>query len=381
MGLIDLVHQVIAVLPRQNGGTGNKQGYGTAVVEARLNRDGADIPFGTIVRREGSGRIETDDTEDSVEVMGVVIGYFTDAGEYVKGDCPDNGMCAVMTKGRTQVLVGGSGISGGEYIFVSSTPGAAKGDATAAAGAFGIADTTAGSGDLMYAWLYGAPVLSAGGGSVTWGTPALTFDTTNAAGSIDEAIRRDAQIAVFDGTAPVTQAMGDSAATGSAGKAARRDHKHGMPSFGAVTAETTFGLSSSNGVGTSVSRNDHTHGSPPLQKWEVSATFVSVTAGDQVWVRVPYACTITGWDITANASGSAVVDVWQDTYAHFPPVVGDSIAGTNKPTLSAARTNQNTTLSGWGDLTLDEGSYLVFNVDSVSGIATLNVVLYGTRSA
>ena len=33
----------------------------------------------------------------------------------------------------------------------------------------------------------------------------------------------------FDSTVPVTQASGDAAATGSAGKAAHRDHVHGMP--------------------------------------------------------------------------------------------------------------------------------------------------------
>lgn len=83
---------------------------------------------------------------------------------------------------------------------------------------------------------------------VTYGTPALTFGTSNTNGSTDEAIRRDAQLALFDATAPVTQAMGDTAAAGSAGVAARRDHKHGEPSFGGDGAATT------------PSRSDHTHG-------------------------------------------------------------------------------------------------------------------------
>jgi hypothetical protein len=43
--------------------------------------------------------------------------------------------------------------------------------------------------------------------------------------------------ALFDATSPSTQAFGDSAATGTATVAARRDHKHGMPaSSGATTA-------------------------------------------------------------------------------------------------------------------------------------------------
>lgn len=68
-----------------------------------------------------------------------------------------------------------------------------------------------------------------GGGSTTFGTPAIVLGTAAAAGSIDEAIRRDSTIVAFDATAPTTAAFGDSAATGSVAKAARRDHGHGMP--------------------------------------------------------------------------------------------------------------------------------------------------------
>jgi len=59
--------------------------------------------------------------------------------------------------------------------------------------------------------------------------PGLTLSTTNAAGSASTVIRTDATMAAFDATVPVTQAFGDAAATGSAAIAARRDHKHGMP--------------------------------------------------------------------------------------------------------------------------------------------------------
>jgi len=75
------------------------------------------------------------------------------------------------------------------------------------------------------------------GAGVTFGTPALTLGTANAAGSTDEAIRRDATILAFDATAPVTQAYSDVAATGSAAVAARRDHRHGMPASGSGIGE------------------------------------------------------------------------------------------------------------------------------------------------
>lgn len=72
-------------------------------------------------------------------------------------------------------------------------------------------------------------IAATGSSGVTYGAPALVLGTIAANGSIDEAIRRDSTIVAFDVTVPVMQAFGDSAATGSAAVAARRDHKHAMP--------------------------------------------------------------------------------------------------------------------------------------------------------
>lgn len=85
------------------------------------------------------------------------------------------------------------------------------------------------SGTTPSAWLFGLPDGSTGSSGLTGGTPALTLGTSNAAGSASTGIRTDATIALFDATAPVTQAFSDAAAVGAAGVAARRDHKHGMP--------------------------------------------------------------------------------------------------------------------------------------------------------
>jgi len=60
------------------------------------------------------------------------------------------------------------------------------------------------------------------------GTPAVVLGSSAAAGSASTFLRTDDTIAAFDGTSPSTQAIGDSAATGSAAKAARRDHKHAI---------------------------------------------------------------------------------------------------------------------------------------------------------
>jgi hypothetical protein len=44
--------------------------------------------------------------------------------------------------------------------------------------------------------------------------------------------------------------------------AARSDHIHALPNWGAVTAATTFGIASGNGVAATFSRSDHAHGTP-----------------------------------------------------------------------------------------------------------------------
>lgn len=61
---------------------------------------------------------------------------------------------------------------------------------------------------------------------------------------------------------PGSSAVGDVIAAGVATSVARSDHVHGREAFGAVTAETSFGISASNGVASTVTRSDHTHGTP-----------------------------------------------------------------------------------------------------------------------
>jgi len=59
-----------------------------------------------------------------------------------------------------------------------------------------------------------------------------------------------------------TAAIGDAAVPGSSTLFSRGDHKHGMPAFGTITAETAFGASGGNGSATTIARSDHTHGNP-----------------------------------------------------------------------------------------------------------------------
>ncbi len=99
-----------------------------------------------------------------------------------------------------------------------------------------------------------------------------------------------------------------------------------------------------------------------------------ITTGAKTWIRVPKTCTITEWILTADQSGSIVIDIWKDTYANFPPTVADTITASAKPTLSSQQKNSNNVLTGW-TTALTENDYLRFNVDSVSTVTKITLIL------
>lgn len=92
------------------------------------------------------------------------------------------------------------------------------------------------------------------------------------------------------------------------------------------------------------------------------------------WVEVPFGCTITAARAFADATGSAVVDVWKDTYANYPPTDADSITAAAPITVAGATKSEDATLTGW-TTALAAGDVLYFNLDSVSTIKKLLVSL------
>ena len=105
----------------------------------------------------------------------------------------------------------------------------------------------------------------------------------------------------------------------------------------------------------------------------------AITTGQKGHLEIPFAMTITGWTLLADQSGSIVIDVWKDTYANFPPTVADTIAGTEKPTLASAQANQDLTLTSW-TTAVAAGDILAFNVDSITTVQRVTLVIRGTKS-
>jgi len=105
----------------------------------------------------------------------------------------------------------------------------------------------------------------------------------------------------------------------------------------------------------------------------------AITTGIKGDLEIPFGCTINQVTMLADQSGSIVVDIWKDTYANYPPVVGDTITAAAKPTITTATKSQNATLTGW-TTSVTAGDTLRFNVDSATTITRVTISLKVTRT-
>jgi len=99
-----------------------------------------------------------------------------------------------------------------------------------------------------------------------------------------------------------------------------------------------------------------------------------ITTGVKGFIKLPANGWIIGHELTADQSGSIVIDLWRDTYANYPPVDADSITASAPPTLSSATKAQDSTLTGW-NRSFTAGDYLGFNVDSASTVQRVTLAL------
>ena len=103
-----------------------------------------------------------------------------------------------------------------------------------------------------------------------------------------------------------------------------------------------------------------------------------ITTGVKGYVTVPYNCTITGWTVIADVSGSLVVDVWKDSYTNYPPTSADSIAGSQKPTLVNSVKNQNLSVTAWST-TINAGDVIGFSVESATSVKRVHLSINTTK--
>jgi collagen type VII alpha len=139
--------------------------------------------------------------------------------------------------------------------------------APAAATTYGLSAVTGAAATLAHSdHTHGTPAL-------TTTAPAATLGIGTAAvlGSATLPALADHVHPVGGSATPTASAVADAAAAGSATTFARSDHLHGREGFGAVAAQTAFGLSSANGTALTEARSDHTHGTPSSYAFDMPA--------------------------------------------------------------------------------------------------------------
>jgi hypothetical protein len=103
-----------------------------------------------------------------------------------------------------------------------------------------------------------------------------------------------------------------------------------------------------------------------------------ISTGVQGYVSCPVAGTITKVRLLSSdasvTSGSIVIDIWKDTYANYPPTVGDTITASAKPTITTATKSEDSTLTGW-TTSVAAGDVFGFNVDSVTSLKRVTLEL------
>ena len=99
----------------------------------------------------------------------------------------------------------------------------------------------------------------------------------------------------------------------------------------------------------------------------------TITTGVKGDIEVPFACTITAARMFADQSGSITVSIWVDSYANFPPVIGDVH---DTYVLTTTNKYQETGLS----IAIAAGEIIRYNVDSATTITRCTVSLTVTKT-
>jgi hypothetical protein len=108
-----------------------------------------------------------------------------------------------------------------------------------------------------------------------------------------------------------------------------------------------------------------------------------ITTGSKGFQEVPFNFALSSWRVVGDVSGCMVVDIWKSTYAGFPPVITNTISGSNTTiTITGSQKAQNTTLLGWSasSISFSKGDWLSYVVTSASSMTRATVSLNGIKT-
>ena len=102
-----------------------------------------------------------------------------------------------------------------------------------------------------------------------------------------------------------------------------------------------------------------------------------ITVGEKRRFDIPVAATLVRWRIWSSVSGSITFSIWRDTFAAIP-VAADEIS-TSRPTLTAAVTAEDSSITDWSEVG-GAGDLYLANVESVATCTDVVLILYYTRA-
>lgn len=128
----------------------------------------------------------------------------------------------------------------------------------------------------------------------------------------------------------------------------------------------------SNGANWSVSAASAAGGSRQIALVTNLASAGATGTINQTHVGIGYNGTITGWYLTCFPSATISVDVWK--VSGGVPTIANTITGSAKPSVTAARFNSSTTLTGW-TTSVSAGDYFMMSVNTNDSATYINLQL------
>jgi collagen type VII alpha len=107
-----------------------------------------------------------------------------------------------------------------------------------------------------------------------------------------------------------------------------------------------------------------------------------ITSGSAALVKVPYACTITGWEVVGQTSGSCTISVFKNTpsFGTWPPASQVFTTGSSTPNLTSGVTGANSSPSFVSGATADAGTWFRFVISGATSVTWVSVSIQATKT-
>lgn len=148
----------------------------------------------------------------------------------------------------------------------------------------------------------------------------------------------------------------------------------GVTGIAQSAGTTTLYLSAKTGAWFSLSGGGGGSGTLHGANFLINGGVSVIPTGQQPGFFVcPFAGTITGVTLIANASGSCQVDIWKVATGSIP-TVANTIVASDPPKLVSQQQSTDTTLTGWTK-TISAGDVFAISVTSATTITSLSISL------